>query len=86
MAKAPLSLPFSGSRLREWRERAGLTQQELADECGLSRFQISRWEIGTAKPRLSALAPLTPGLGDALGRPRDGVDRFVLDELFEVRA
>jgi len=85
MAKTPLSLPFSGPRLREWRERAGLTQQQLAEKCGLSRFQISRWELGTAKPLPSALAHLTHGLGTALGRPRDGVDRFTLDELLDAR-
>jgi hypothetical protein len=44
LVRTSLSLPFSGTRLRHWRERAGLTQQGIADICGLSRFQISRWK------------------------------------------
>lgn len=66
MARTSLSLPFSGSRLRHWRERAGLTQQALADSCGLSRFQISRWETGGAKPAPGSLKPLLRGLAEAL--------------------
>lgn len=31
-------------RLREWRERRGLTQQELADAVGVARDSISKWE------------------------------------------
>jgi transcriptional regulator with XRE-family HTH domain len=83
MALSPLSLPFSGRRLREWRERAGLTQLQLADKCGLSRFQISRWEVENAKPQPPALIRLTRGLGEALGRPHNGVDPFIVDELLE---
>jgi transcriptional regulator with XRE-family HTH domain len=66
LARTSLSLPFSGSRLRQWRERAGLTQQALADICGLSRFQISRWETGDAKPEPGSLKPLVQGLANAL--------------------
>ena len=66
MARTRLSLPFSGTRLRHWRERAGLTQQALADTCGLSRFQISRWETGEAKPEPGSLKPLVQGLSKAL--------------------
>ncbi|MBP2323943.1 transcriptional regulator with XRE-family HTH domain [Kibdelosporangium banguiense] len=53
-------------RLRRWREQAGLTQQELADACGLSRYQISRWETGGAKPEPGSLKPLVRGLAQAL--------------------
>jgi transcriptional regulator with XRE-family HTH domain len=81
MVRRPLALPFSGDRLREWRERAGLTQQELADKCGLSRFQISRWETGDAKPEPGSLGVLVRGLGDALGRPVGAEDAFRIDDL-----
>jgi transcriptional regulator with XRE-family HTH domain len=79
MARSPLTLPFSGARLREWRERAGLTQRELADRCGLSRFRISRWETGENKPEPAALEPLVRGLRKALKRPGFGLDDL-LDE------
>jgi transcriptional regulator with XRE-family HTH domain len=83
MARQPLSLPFSGQRLRAWRERAGLTQQELADTCGLSRFQISRWETEENKPEPSALGRLVRGLGEALGRPAGDDKPFGVDELLD---
>jgi transcriptional regulator with XRE-family HTH domain len=83
MARRPLALPFSGALLREWRERAGLTQQELADKCGLSRFQISRWETGDAKPEPGSLEPLVRGLADALGRPAGTEQPFKLDDLLD---
>lgn len=85
MARQPLSLPFSGKRLRAWRERTGLTQQDLAVRCGLSRFQVSRWETGENKPEPAALGRLVRGLAEALGRPV-GSDRvFGLDELLDVQ-
>jgi transcriptional regulator with XRE-family HTH domain len=78
MARSPLTLPFSGARLREWRERAGLTQRELAECCELSRFRISRWERGDSKPEPAALEPLVRGLRKALRRPG-----FSLDDLLD---
>jgi transcriptional regulator with XRE-family HTH domain len=86
MARSPLGLPFSGARLREWRERAGLTQRELADKCGLSRSQISRWETGDAKPEPGSLEPLVRGLAEALGRPAGGENPFRLDDLLDEAA
>ncbi|MEA2573353.1 MAG: Helix-turn-helix domain [Chloroflexia bacterium] len=41
------SLPKFGDLIREYRIRANLTQQELADRAGLSGPKISRWERGT---------------------------------------
>jgi transcriptional regulator with XRE-family HTH domain len=66
LARTSLSLPFDGMRLRHWRERAGLTQQRLAHACGLSRYQISRWETGDSKPAPGSLKPLVDGLTRAL--------------------
>ncbi|MBP2329814.1 transcriptional regulator with XRE-family HTH domain [Kibdelosporangium banguiense] len=82
MARASLSLPFSGARLRHWRERAGLTQQALADACGLSRFQISRWETGDAKPEPGSLNPLVRGLASAL-KGAGQASLFTLADLLE---
>ncbi|TCO62711.1 helix-turn-helix domain-containing protein [Actinocrispum wychmicini] len=83
MARTSLTLPFSGDRLRSCRERAGLTQQELAERCGLSRFQISRWETGEAKPGARSLRPLVRGLAEVLERPAGSAYPFTLDELLE---
>ena len=38
-------------RLRFFRSQRGLSQQELANAVGISRKQISDYEVGTAKPR-----------------------------------
>jgi transcriptional regulator with XRE-family HTH domain len=35
-----------GRRIRDARERAGLTQKELAERCGLSRVYVIKLESG----------------------------------------
>ncbi len=42
MSAAPISL--RGERLRESREQKKLTQRQLAQLCGVTEFQISRYE------------------------------------------
>ena len=39
-----------GHALRNGREARGLTQAELADQTGLQRKQVSRFELGEAEP------------------------------------
>lgn len=78
MPTKPLTLAFSKARLVEMRERAGLTQQGLADLCGLTRSQISRWEIGENKPTAETLAVLVAGF-------RRKVRAFRLDDLLDPR-
>lgn len=39
-------MPFRPDRLREVRERKKLTQRDLARLCGVTEFQISRYETG----------------------------------------
>jgi transcriptional regulator with XRE-family HTH domain len=39
-----------GGRLRELREAAGLTQQQLADKVGCKWLAVSRWERGVREP------------------------------------
>jgi DNA-binding transcriptional regulator YiaG len=36
---------------RELRKRAGLTLQEIADACGVSRECVRLWELGANEPR-----------------------------------
>ena len=47
----------------EGRERADLTQQELAEATGITQADISRLENGTAKPSLRTLKRLASGMG-----------------------
>jgi transcriptional regulator with XRE-family HTH domain len=39
-------------RMRSARERAGLTQEQVAEQMGKSRAAVSSWESGVETPRL----------------------------------
>ena len=45
------------------RERADLTQQQLAEATGIAQADISRLENGTANPSLCTLKRLASGMG-----------------------
>ena len=47
----------------EGRERAGLTQEQLAEVTGITQADISRLENGEANPSLGTLKRLAAGLG-----------------------
>jgi transcriptional regulator with XRE-family HTH domain len=51
-----------GQNLRDHRERAGLSQEELAELCDLDRTEISLLERGLRFPRLDTLVRLSRGL------------------------
>jgi transcriptional regulator with XRE-family HTH domain len=51
-----------GKNLRDLRERAGLSQEELAEICELDRTEISLLERGLRFPRLDTLVRLSRGL------------------------
>ena len=38
--------------IREARDRAGLTQEELAERLGTTQSAVARWEKGDVSPRL----------------------------------
>ncbi len=74
-------LPLIALRVKELREKAALTQQDLAIKSGLSVSNLSQIEQGkTPDPRMSTLLALAGALGvdcDTLtgkadGRPRKG--------------
>ena len=52
-----------GSRISEARDRAGKTQQEVADHFDISREAVSQWESDDTKPRSAKLSELMRYLG-----------------------
>lgn len=55
MVKAsPVSVAF-GKAIKQERIKKGITQEELADRCGLDRTYISRIERGFKNPTLSVV-------------------------------
>lgn len=66
-----------GSRLREERERARISQRELARRLGVSASLISQIESGQSKPSVSTLYAIVTELGVSL----DDVFRVHDDEL-----
>lgn len=51
-----------GSRVRQLRLAAGLTQEDLAHRCGLFRTYMSRIETGNANPTLTMIHALAGSL------------------------
>ena len=50
-------------RIREMRERAKLTQKDLAVEMGMDRSAIAKWETDAALPTADKLPKLAQVLG-----------------------
>ena len=79
-----------GGRIREARRNAGLSQEKLAEQIGVSRQAVTKWEAGQAAPSTENLlrlaealhTPLETLLGtepDSVLRPlEDDVDRTLL--------
>jgi transcriptional regulator with XRE-family HTH domain len=64
-----------GSRLKQLRNRAGLTQQGLAVAAGLSMSQVTAMEYGVrTDPKLSTLLALTRALGCDLNELAGGLE------------
>jgi transcriptional regulator with XRE-family HTH domain len=51
-----------GQRVRELRLAAGMTQEDLAERCGLFRTYMSRIETGQANPTLTMIHALADSL------------------------
>ena len=47
-----------GEKLTGLRKREGLSQEALAEQLGVSRQAVSRWEQGAALPDAAKLLPL----------------------------
>ena len=52
-----------GSRLREGRRAAGMTQQQLAEAIGVSNTSVSNWEKGVSSPDPETIDKLCGVLG-----------------------
>lgn len=64
----------AASRLRELRERAGLSLRELARQIGEDHSNVGFWERSGKTPRSDVLAPIAKALGvtveELLGEPK----------------
>lgn len=49
--------------IKRLRETQGKTQKQLADEMGVERSTVAKWEAGTALPRADKLPKLAEVLG-----------------------
>lgn len=52
-----------GSRLRQERKLAKLSQEALARRIGVSKNSVCRWEAGQAYPRAESIAAIADVLG-----------------------
>jgi transcriptional regulator with XRE-family HTH domain len=68
------SMAKAASRLRELRERAGLSLRELARQIGEDHSNVGFWERSGKIPRSDVLAPMAKALGvtveELLGEPK----------------
>lgn len=58
-----LWFPIFSDRLKFFRSQRELSQQELANAVGISRKQVSDYEVGTSKPRQSTYMKILDVLG-----------------------
>jgi len=49
-------------RVKQWRERRGLTQERLAAKAGISRGYLARLETARQDPKLSTLEKIAKAL------------------------
>lgn len=56
------NMPFRSDRLRLSREKKNITQRELAQLCGFTEFQVSRYETGKHEPAISTLEAMAQQL------------------------
>lgn len=45
-----MNLQFDSARIKALRARLGFTQQQLADEIGVTQPSIAQWETGRGQP------------------------------------
>jgi transcriptional regulator with XRE-family HTH domain len=55
-----------GDRLKAFRKRAGLTQEQIAEAVGLTKSAVSQWESNASQPDIPSLKVLRDVLGVSL--------------------
>jgi len=65
--------PARGARIRELRKRAGLSQEELGQRCGVTKWSVGNWESGDPIQK-GNLRTLAEELGSTVEYVLDGVD------------
>ena len=56
-----------GDNIRRIRKNAGMSQQDLAERCGISKSQLSRLESGEQKnPTIQTIIPIATAVGVSL--------------------
>jgi transcriptional regulator with XRE-family HTH domain len=63
-----------GQRMRELRDREGVSQDNLARESGIHSTSIGRIERGGREPRLTTILKLADGLGVEPGELVNGLE------------
>lgn len=63
-----------GRKIKAARERAGLTQEDLAERMEVSRQAVSKWENGSSEPSTANLLALAKLYGVDLGALLEGVE------------
>lgn len=63
---------FDGTRLREMRERADMTQAALAQAAGVHVVNLSQYERGKVVPSFEVACRLADALGVDVGELRGG--------------
>ena len=54
---------ITGVTIKKLREDKGLTQQQLAEEIGVSSKAVSKWETAKGLPDITLIEPLSQALG-----------------------
>ncbi|MBX3168313.1 MAG: helix-turn-helix transcriptional regulator [Candidatus Eremiobacteraeota bacterium] len=53
---------IQGEQIRKARRKQGLSQEQLAEQLGVERLQVNRWETGKQQPRSEVLLRLAQAL------------------------
>lgn len=61
----------TGTKIKEIRQRKGLTQKQLGDLCGMADSAIRRYENGNANPKIETLQKIADALGCDLSELMD---------------
>ena len=75
-----------GTRIREMRKAAGMSQEQLAEKLNVSRQSVTKWESGQSVPELDKIVALSVIFGvttDSLLKPSEMTELSVKTELLE---